>query len=145
MTLVNANLIAEQRGLRISEVRAPYDGIYKDLIRINLSTRGGKTRVSATEAPDGTHIVEINDFSVDIPAAEGYVLLCENVDKPGMIGAIGTFLGWRNLNNSFMRVARETIHGRALMVLGLDGALDAATLDEIARIPDIFSARVARI
>jgi hypothetical protein len=31
------------------------------------------------------------------------------------------------------------------MVLGLDDDLDAATLAEIVRIPDIFSARTARI
>ncbi len=34
VTLVNANLIAEQRGLKITERKGYYDGIYKDLIRV---------------------------------------------------------------------------------------------------------------
>ena len=37
VTLVNASLIAEQRGMKISERSGSYDGIYKDLIRVNLS------------------------------------------------------------------------------------------------------------
>jgi len=96
-------------------------------------------------AHDGPHIVEINDFWVDVSPGQGTLLLCENVDRPGMIGRIGTFLGSKDINISFMRVGREKVRGRALMVLGLDDTLDPQTLAEIARIPDIFSARTARI
>ena len=53
VTLVNASLVAEQRGLRIAERKGPYDGIYKDLVRIHLTTSGGKTSVSGTVAQDG--------------------------------------------------------------------------------------------
>ena len=73
------------------------------------------------------------------------LLFAENVDRPGMIGRIGSFLGEKDINISFMRVGREKVRGRALMVLGLDDQLDPATLAEIARIPNIFSARIARI
>jgi D-3-phosphoglycerate dehydrogenase len=145
VTLVNAAIIAEQRGLRISERKGNYDGIYKDLLRVHLMTSTGRTSVSATVAHDGPHIVEINDFWVDVSPGEGYLLLCENVDRPGMIGRLGTFLGEKDINISFMRVGREAVRGRALMVLGLDDPLDPPTLAEIAGIPNIFSARIARI
>jgi hypothetical protein len=145
VTLVNAGLIAEQRGLRIVETKGHYEGIYNNLIRVNLTTSTGKTVVSSTVAHDGPHIVEINDFWVDVSPGEGYLLLCENVDRPGMIGRIGTFLGQKDVNISFMRVGREKVRGRALMVLGLDDELSPELLDSIARIPDIFSARTARL
>jgi D-3-phosphoglycerate dehydrogenase len=146
VTLVNAGLIAEQRGLRITERKGRYDGIYKDLLRVHLVTSSGRTSVSATVAHDGPHLVEINDFWVDVSTAEeGYLLICENTDRPGMIGSIGTFLGAKDINISFMRVGREKVRGRALMVIGLDDQLDPDTLAEINRIPDIFSARVAHI
>jgi D-3-phosphoglycerate dehydrogenase len=145
VTLVNASLVAEQRGLRITERKGPYEGMYKDLIRINLSTSSGRTSVSATVAQDGSHLAEINDFWVDVSPADGYLLICENQDRPGMIGRIGTFLGQKDINISFMRVGREAVRGRALMVIGLDDQLDAPTLAEIGRIPDIYSARVAHI
>ncbi len=145
VTLVNANLIAEQRGLRISERKGYYEGIYSNLIRVNLTTSTGRTSVSGTVAHDGPHIVEINDFWVDVSPGEGYLLLCENVDRPGMIGRIGTFLGQKDVNISFMRVGREKVRGRALMVLGLDDDISPELLAQIAGIPDIYSARIAKL
>jgi hypothetical protein len=44
-----------------------------------------------------------------------------------------------------MRVGRQPGSTHALMVLGLDAAIDPATIAEVARIPDIFSARTARV
>jgi D-3-phosphoglycerate dehydrogenase len=145
VTLVNANLVAEQRGLRISERKGPYEGVYANLIRVHLQTSAGHTSVSCTLAHDSTHIVEINDFWVDVSPGEGYLLLCENVDKPGMIGQIGTFLGGHDVNISFMRVGREKVRGRALMVLGLDDELSSEQLAAIKQIPNIHSARQAHI
>jgi D-3-phosphoglycerate dehydrogenase len=145
VTLVNAGLIAEQRGMKIAEVKGDHEGIYKDLISVHLHTSSGETSVSATVAHDGPHIVEINDFWVDVSPGGGYLLFCENVDRPGMIGRIGTFLGAKGINISFMRVGRATERGRALMVLGLDDDVDPQTIAEIAAIPDIFSVRTAKI
>jgi D-3-phosphoglycerate dehydrogenase / 2-oxoglutarate reductase len=145
VTLVNAGLVAEQRGLKISERKGDHEGIYKDLISVHLRTSLGETSVSSTVAHDGPHIVEINDFWVDVSPGAGNLLLCENEDRPGMIGRIGSFLGEKDINISFMRVGREKVRGRALMVLGLDDEIDAPTLADIARIPNIFSARTARI
>ena len=83
VTLVNAGLVAEQRGLLITERMGRYNGIYKDLLRVHLETSTGRTSVSATVAQDGPHIVEINDFWVDVSPGEGYLLFCENEDRPG--------------------------------------------------------------
>ena len=92
-----------------------------------------------TAAHDGPHIVEINDFWVDVSPGEGYLFLCENKDSPGMIGRIGTLLGERSINISFMRVGRQNVADRALMVLGLDDQLDADTLERITSMPNIYS------
>jgi D-3-phosphoglycerate dehydrogenase len=145
VTLVNANMVAEQRGLRITEKKGHYEGIYNNLIRVHVSTSTGTTSVSSAVAHDGPHIVEINDFWVDVSPGEGYLLLCENQDTPGMIGRIGTFLGEKDVNISFMRVGRERVRGRALMVLGLDDELSPDLLQQIAGIPNIYSARTAKI
>jgi D-3-phosphoglycerate dehydrogenase len=145
VTLVNANMVAEQRGLRITEKKGHYEGIYNNLIRVHVNTSTGTTSISSAVAHDGPHIVEINDFWVDVSPGEGYLLLCENQDTPGMIGRIGTFLGEKDVNISFMRVGRERVRGRALMVLGLDDELSPDLLQQIAGIPNIYSARTAKI
>lgn len=145
VTLINAGLIAEQRGLRIKESKGDHDSIYKDLITVTLNTSAGRTSVSATLAQDGPHIVQINDFWVDVSPGAGYLVFCENVDRPGMIGRIGSHLGSRSINISFMRVGRQKQGDRALMVLGLDDEIDSQAVGELASIPDIFSVRKARI
>jgi D-3-phosphoglycerate dehydrogenase / 2-oxoglutarate reductase len=145
VTLVNANLVAEQRGLTVVEKKSQAEGIYKDLISVHLHTSTGETSVSATVAHDGPHIVEVNDFWVDVSPGLGHLMFAENLDKPGMIGRIGNHLGARDINISFMRVGREKVRGRAMMVLGLDDELDSQTIAEIAAIPDIYSVRTARI
>ena len=54
VTIVNANLVAEHRGLRISERKGPYEGIYANLINVRLTTTVGRRRWPApwlTTAP----------------------------------------------------------------------------------------------
>jgi hypothetical protein len=96
-------------------------------------------------AHDGPHVVLLDDFWVDIPPNDVYLLICENEDRPGTIGAIGSYLGQHDVNISFMRLGRKEVRGRALMVLGLDDPVTPAQLEEIQRLPYIFSARLARI
>ena len=62
-----------------------------------------------------------------------------------MIGRIGSFLGEKEINISFMRVGRQKQGDRALMVLGLDAAIDPQAQEEIQAIPDIFSVRTAHV
>ena len=93
VTIVNANLVAEHRGLRISERKGSYEGIYTNLVRVRATTKEGTTIVSGTMGHDGPHIVQINEYWVDVSPGDGYLLICENVDRPGMIGSVGTIMG----------------------------------------------------
>ena len=144
VTIVNANLIAESRGMKITEVKGTNGEVYANLVRVRLHTTTGETDVTGTIAHDGPHIVEVNEFWVDIPPGDGWLLLCENQDRPGMIGAVGTFLGKHDINISFMRVGRTAVRGKALMAVGIDDPIAPEQVEELAAIPNILSARVAR-
>src|SRR5206468_3261131 len=85
----------------------------------------------AVQLHDGPHIVSIDGFWVDVPPSEGYLLLVENKDRPGMVGAVGTLMGEYRVNISFMNVGRHEKRGTALMVLALDETL---TPEQIARV-----------
>ncbi len=144
VTIVNANLVAEHRGLRITESKGPYKGIYSNLITVRLFTKAGTTTVAGTVAHDGPHVVLINDFWVDVAPGDGHLLICENQDRPGMIGAVGTVLGNHGVNIFSMRVGGDK-RGRALMVLGLDEPVNESIIEEIVAVPDIYSARQATL
>lgn len=145
VNVVNVDIIAQRRGMRITEKRGPSHEIYANLITVRLTTSAGETRVSGTLAHDGPHIVLIDDFWVDVPPGEGYLLACENRDRPGMIGALGTLLGQFDVNVSFMNVGRYEKRGTALMVLTLDEPLTAEQLAQVRQIPDIFGVKLARV
>lgn len=142
VTIVNASLIAEHRGIKITERKGPAEDVYANLVRVHIHSSRGDTDVTGTVAHDGPHIVAINDFWVDIPPGNGWLLLCENQDRPGMIGAVGTFLGKHDINISFMRVGRTAVRGQALMAVGLDDPMSQAQVEELTQIPNILSARV---
>jgi len=145
VNVVNVGVVAQRRGLQITEKRGPSHEIYANLITVRLTTSAGETRVSGTLAHDGPHIVSIDDFWVDVPPGGGYLLACENRDRPGMIGALGTLLGQFDVNISFMNVGRHEKRGMALMVLTLDQALTPEQLAKVREIPDIFGVKLARL
>ena len=146
VSVVNANLVAESRGLRIVERKDPEeaDGA-ANLIAVNLRTVSGGTTVSATVEHGQPHIVQIDDLRVDLSPSAGYLLFCDNQDRPGMIGAVGMKMRDFDINISAMKVGRRQARGRALMVLELDEAPTAEQLREIEAIPNIFSARLVRL
>ena len=82
---------------------------------------------------------------MDVPIDSGYLLLCQNVDRPGMIGRVGSLLGAGNANIASMQVGRREEEERALMVLGLDGVPHPATLARITELEDVFSVKVVGI
>ena len=130
--------------MRITERKSPAED-YPNLILVRLVTDHGTTTVAGTVFHDISHIVRVNDFLVDIPHQDGYLLFCENVDRPGMVGLLGTFLGDHNINISFMRVSPEQVKGKALMVLGLDEEIAPELLRELESLPDLFSAQLAKL
>ena len=148
VTIVNANLIAQNRGLRIMERKGPSDGQYTNLLSVHVHTNEGETTVAGAAFHDGMHVMRINDFTIDrAPGEPGecYLLVCENLDRPGMVRAVSGILEDRDINISFMDLGREKVRGRAMMVLGLDDEVSPDILREIEKVPDIFSARLAKI
>ncbi len=80
-----------------------------------------------------------------MPPSEGYLLLVENKDRPGMVGAVGTLMGEYRVNISFMNVGRHEKRGTALMVLALDETLTPEQIARVKEIPDILGVKLARL
>ncbi len=146
VNLVNATNIAEARGWTIDErLRASHEAFH-NLIELRVGSSAAEVTVSGTAHHSRPNIVRINDLDIDLmPEPGGFLLVCENEDRPGMIGKLGTLLGGLDINISAMRVGRRSPRGRALMVLILDDEPDAAALDLIASVEGIASVRLVRL
>lgn len=145
VNLVNAHLLAEQRGLRVEEDRGPAPEEYAALLTVELAGTGGTLALAATWMRGRPHIVRIRDYWLDLVPEAPYLLFIEHLDRPGMIGAVGTLTGRHNINIAFMEVGRLEPRGRAMMVLGLDDPMPEPVLAEVRRLPDVYSARVVRV
>lgn len=145
VNVVNVDIIAQRRGIAVTEKHVPTHELYANLITVRCVSSDGATEVSGTIAHDGPHIVSVDDFWVDVPPTEGYIMLCENRDRPGMIGAVGTLLGEYNVNISFMNVGRHAKRGEALMVVALDDSLTPEQIKKVREISGILSVKLARL
>ena len=108
---INALSFAKARGIEIVSSTSEDAGPYKNLIRVTMHTDGITVSVAGSLMPDkGPRFVEIDGNMVDI-VPEGDLLLISHMDKPGMIGKVGTVLGDNDVNIASMEVARSQTRG----------------------------------
>ena len=145
VNLVNASLIASQRGIRIVEQKEATCKNYASLLTLEVITDAGSTTVAGTVLRGETHIVRINNFWLDIIPTGGYFLFSDHRDRPGLIGAVGNITGKSDINISSMQLARLQSRGQALMILALDEPLPEEQRQEIMAIPDVHTANLVKL
>jgi D-3-phosphoglycerate dehydrogenase len=145
VNLVNARLLAQQRGLDIVETRSSTPSHYTSLVRVTVHTRTGATSVAGVISDGRPNVVQIDDYELHLPPMPGYLLLTQHVDRPGMIGLVGTLLGEADINISSMQVGRKTPRGEALMLLSVDEPVPAAVIERIRRAASISTIKVIKL
>ena len=145
VNLVNAHLVARQRGLEIvEEKRTQPEGPWTSLLALEVSDGRSRSARAGTVQRGEPQIVRVDDYAVTF-VARGHLLVCHNDDRPGMIGKVGTILGNADVNIAYMQVGRAGPRGKAIMVLGLDEAVPEELLRELRGIPGIFDAKVVKL
>ncbi|CAO2202039.1 unnamed protein product [Urochloa humidicola] len=150
VNLVNADYTAKQRGLRITEERIAHDSPAAEAplesVQVRLSQVQSKFAGAISDGGDIVlegrvkygvpHLTLVGPYEVDV-SMEGNLILCRQIDQPGMIGKVGNILGQRNVNISFMSVGRTFRGKQAIMAIGVDEEPDKETLEKIGGIPAI--------
>ena len=119
-------------------------GDYSD--SLELSATGEEKSVSVAGAFFGAtpRIVSVNARPVEA-RPHGVVLVLENIDRPGIVGRIGTLLGEHGVNIATMSLSRNEAGGTALTVINLDTAPNEQLLATIRGSDDICSAQVIQL
>lgn len=146
VNLVNADLLAKNRGLIVSETTRPSSGsdVLSSLsVTLNSKTakfstamdsRSGNIHVAGIVRDGKPFLSEVGSTEVDVDL-EGYVLLVSQVDKPGIIAAVSTILGKADINISYMTVTRT---GRdAMMAMGISHVIPESLTRQIAEIEGV--------
>jgi D-3-phosphoglycerate dehydrogenase len=141
VNFVNAPIMAKERGIKITESTRETAEDFTSLIALTTRSKMEQNYIAGTLfGRKELRIVKLNDFLIEaIP--EGYVLLVNNYDRPGVIGNIGNALGSRNINIATMQFGRDRMGGNAISLLHLDAPLPTGMMAEILRLPHIISVR----
>ncbi len=145
INLVNANFVAQSRGLKMVEQKSNTCENYSSLITMEVETNSGKTIIAGTTLRGEPHVVRVGDYWIDFVPSPGYWLFSDHLDRPGLIGAVGQVTGEVDINISSMLVARLKPRGPALMVLRLDEPLTEEGRQKILAIPDIYTVKVVKV
>jgi D-3-phosphoglycerate dehydrogenase / 2-oxoglutarate reductase len=129
VNFVNAEQIAQTRGIAISSTTHPTPRDYANLLTFRASSPTEETCISGTVFHEkNQRIVSVNNFRVEFKP-EGHLIYIINKDVPGVVGKVGTLLGDREINIAEYNLARSDSGGRAMAIITVDSPLDAETLN----------------
>lgn len=140
VTYVNAPLIAEERGIKLTETKVSTEGDFSSLVSVIVKTDEGKFSISGsifgTKEPRFTRL---NKHGIDL-APQGNILMIENYDRPGVVGLLGAALGKKNINIGRLFLTRHENSANeefALAFISVDSPVSEETLEDIANLPEV--------
>jgi D-3-phosphoglycerate dehydrogenase len=134
--MVNAPVVAKDRGIKVSETRRDRQGIYEGFIKITVTLADGTTRrVAGTVFSDGRpRLIQIKDINMDAEFAP-HMLYVINEDKPGFIGRLGTLLGEAKMNIASFALGRSAQGADAIALVEVDGGVPENVVAAIRKLP----------
>jgi D-3-phosphoglycerate dehydrogenase len=141
VNVVNAMMLAKERGIEIEEVACDTSDHFSSLIRLEVTGDDGHRCVSGTVF-DGTRarLVSIDDCEIEIAPA-GRLLFIENHDKPGVVAALGSILADANINIGDFRLGRREGKAEALALVGIDSAPSDGVIKNLEALENVVTVR----
>jgi len=144
VNMVNAPVIAKERGIKVSETRQDQQGVYDGYIQIRVTTPEMTRVVAGTVFSDGRpRLIQIKDIRLDAEFAPNMIYVT-NEDKPGFIGRLGTLLGESKVNIANFTLGRSAPGEDAIALVEVDGAVDDAVIAAIRKIPVVKGAKALK-
>jgi D-3-phosphoglycerate dehydrogenase len=141
VNFVNAEVLARERGLKVTETTIPETDEYINLITVRAFHEDGKSKVAGTIfGQKDPRVVNINNFRLEMHP-NGRFILIHNHDKPGAIGSIGSLLGDHKINISKMRVGQEEGGDKTMIFIRTDDPIPDDVMADLENLPLNISVR----
>jgi D-3-phosphoglycerate dehydrogenase len=146
---INAAAVAQERGIRIHEEKQEdHRGGATSTLGITLHAAWGNSHVNSTvlhgEQP---RLLEFDGIDIETPL-EGNLLVCRNLDVPGVIGRIGSILGEQGVNIANFALGRERAGQKpvkALAVVQVDAPVSDKVLAALQTIEALLEAKLVTL
>jgi D-3-phosphoglycerate dehydrogenase len=145
VNVVNAFLIADERGIKVTTTYVRTSGDMSPAIRTEISTEQSTRTLAGTlfgygEQRREGRITEIDGFYLEA-TPQGHMLVMRNRDVPGVIGRVGTILGERGVNISRFHLGRRERGGEAMALIEIDAPVNKETLQSLRELEQVLSAQ----
>jgi D-3-phosphoglycerate dehydrogenase len=145
VNIVNAELLARERGIEIVEQSSSKKGDFSTLIRAEVHTEKKTYTAAATLFGNQyLRLVQLGPYHLDT-FMDGIMLVFTHQDVPGLIGYIGTIFGKHQVNIAQMTVGRQVPGGEAIAVLMLDTQPPDEAIAEVRSHPRISGVSVVKL
>jgi D-3-phosphoglycerate dehydrogenase / 2-oxoglutarate reductase len=135
VNMVNAPIVAKERGIKVSEIARDAQGVYDGYILIKIKMPDMERSVAGTVFSDGRpRIIQIKGIDMDAEFTPNMIYVA-NEDKPGFIGKLGTLLGDSKVNIANFNLGRAAPGQDAICVVNVDGLVDDKVLAAIRKLP----------
>ncbi len=146
---INAASVAQERGIRIHEEKQEsHRGGGATVLTIQLHSAAGESQASATVIRDRQpRLLAFDGIDIETPL-EGNLLVCRNLDVPGVIGRIGSILGEQGVNIANFTLGRERSGAKpvkALAVVQVDAPVDAKVIEALSAVEALLEARLVTL
>jgi len=143
VNMVNAGLIAKERGIDVKESKREKSGSYQSLIRIVVTTEKRTREIAGTLFAGKPRIVELHGVKLEASLAP-LMLYVNNEDKPGLIGNVGMLLGDAKINIANFHLGRNDACDDAVALIEVDQEVPASVLEQIEKIPSAKQVKLLR-
>ncbi len=141
VNLVNAAVLARERGLRFEERLRPDAEDFAGAVEVAVETADGPLRLRGAVLGHGDgRLVGLDNFRFEV-RPEGHLLFYRNEDRPGVVAGVSARLADAGVNIAGLAVGREKPGGTALTVLTTDEPLTSVVLDAVAAIDGVRDVR----
>jgi D-3-phosphoglycerate dehydrogenase len=144
INFINAELVARDFGVQLIESKNRNLDKYSNLITVKFITDEKELSVSGTVfAKEEIRIVDFFGYKLDFEPSP-HVIAIENIDKPGIIGQIGTILGESGINIAAMQWSRNRKGEKAVSFVSVDDDVSNEVLERLRSIDGVLKARMMR-
>jgi D-3-phosphoglycerate dehydrogenase len=138
--MVNAPVLARERGVDVAETVHDRPSEYLTLVRITVSTDQQTRAVAGTLfAGSRPRIVEIKGIKVEADFGR-HMLYVTNQDKPGFIGRFGATLAGAGINIATFHLGRSGQGGDAICLVSVDEPVTDDVLAMVRTLPLVMQA-----
>jgi D-3-phosphoglycerate dehydrogenase len=141
VNMINAPIVARERGMAVDEVRQSQRGAYETYVRLTVRTERQERSVAGTVFSDGRpRIIQIKGINLEAGFAPS-MLYITNRDRPGFIGRLGTVLGEAAVNIANFNLGRAAPGADAISLIEVDGEVEDRVLEAVRAIDGVVQAK----